>query len=913
MSRVESEPLAAPSGDGRRDAPTSTPHGLKLRRNIEALSSQELADYREAITRMLQTLEGPGSYYIIAGIPGLPGFAVQHRNNLFLPWNRMMLHSFELAVGIFCPVALPWWDWASPNARRRLPAAFIEPAVAGRPNPLYAVDFPPVVSEQGGDEGRRHTYREPADPTQLPTAQEIERVLGLTGFEEFSGALEQLHNRVHGWVGGSLGTVALSAYDPLYWSLQANVDRLWRVWQSRHGTPGLPADAAETVLIPFNARAEETLDIGALGYDYDAGGGVAAQTAGATGASSDRPSAEGGFGFKAYADAFATLIASPLTTPPLTIGIYASWGMGKSSLLGQIAERLEPEKQMDRSGARLGPLARWRARQAEHATPGGSRKPKRVHVVEFNAWDYNASELVWPALVRRTMDCVEANTPQRWWAKYGHRLRRNVRREWERQRGRVLATAVVAVVLCVFAIARLDVSAASISIAAALLGGAGIVGLLGKAVSSPVSGWLGTMLEDTKYGRATDMMHDIRDDLVELGERLGDSTRMLIVIDDLDRCDASKAVEVLQAINLLLNFEGFVVCIGVDARILTAAIETHYSGLLGHAGASGYEYLDKIIQVPFRIPSPTTKHLDEFLRHEVSVDPAFPGESASEVAFEDPRQSMDGSAQSASAGLDAPGDGAPIALKPTPEQDGADDESPFLADERQAFIDVSTYLRPNPRHIKRLINVYRLVRTLAEQAGEQTVLEHRITVIRWLAISAQWPYSSYVMTRRFEQLQAADELDASATRGRLLGWLYEVSIPAIDPDARARLDEDPERLTSLLADTGTDLAPEDFATIQRYTINFNPAVAELPVVAVGSGQAAEPSRHRRSTEPIRVRLPELVDRIDRLTTAEAARLLEVREESVKRAARELSDQGLIELHGAVLSRAAAAGGAHVAQ
>ena len=48
------------------------------------------------------------------------------------------------------------------------------------------------------------------------------------------------------------------------------------------------------------------------------------------------------------------------------------------------------------------------------------------------------------------------------------------------------------------------------------------------------------------------------------------------------------------AINLLLNFDSFIVCLGIDARIITRAVERHYRGLLGPAGASGYEYLDKI-------------------------------------------------------------------------------------------------------------------------------------------------------------------------------------------------------------------------------------------------------------------------------------------------------------------------------
>jgi len=120
-----------------------------------------------------------------------------------------------------------------------------------------------------------------------------------------------------------------------------------------------------------------------------------------------------------------------------------------------------------------------------------------------------------------------------------------------------------------------------------------------------VAQWVTALFTDSDYGRQLGVMEDIRHDLETLEERLHgtDSAgndvvtgRILVLIDDLDRCEPAKAVEVLQAVNLLLNFKSFIVCLGIDARIVTGAVEKHYEGLLGEAGASGYEYLDKIVQ-----------------------------------------------------------------------------------------------------------------------------------------------------------------------------------------------------------------------------------------------------------------------------------------------------------------------------
>jgi len=71
--------------------------------------------------------------------------------------------------------------------------------------------------------------------------------------------------------------------------------------------------------------------------------------------------------------------------------------------------------------------------------------------------------------------------------------------------------------------------------------------------------------------------------------------RIVLYIDDLDRCSAKDVVKVLQAVNLLLTFKLFVVVIGVDGRWLESSLSSHYDKLL----RSPVEYLEKIIQLPF--------------------------------------------------------------------------------------------------------------------------------------------------------------------------------------------------------------------------------------------------------------------------------------------------------------------------
>ncbi len=51
--------------------------------------------------------------------------------------------------------------------------------------------------------------------------------------------------------------------------------------------------------------------------------------------------------------------------------------------------------------------------------------------------------------------------------------------------------------------------------------------------------------------------------------------RIILYIDDLDRCPEKNVVEVLQAVHLLLAFPLFIVVVGVDPRWLLRSLERH--------------------------------------------------------------------------------------------------------------------------------------------------------------------------------------------------------------------------------------------------------------------------------------------------------------------------------------------------
>ena len=63
-------------------------------------------------------------------------------------------------------------------------------------------------------------------------------------------------------------TVPTAAYDPVFWSHHAMIDRLWYIWQISQKGAQPPTDLLSVVLSPFPVTVAQTLDIANLRYEY---------------------------------------------------------------------------------------------------------------------------------------------------------------------------------------------------------------------------------------------------------------------------------------------------------------------------------------------------------------------------------------------------------------------------------------------------------------------------------------------------------------------------------------------------------------------------------------------------------------------------------------------------------------------
>ena len=86
-----------------------------------------------------------------------------------------------------------------------------------------------------------------------------------------------------------------------------------------------------------------------------------------------------------------------------------------------------------------------------------------------------------------------------------------------------------------------------------------------------------------------------------LRAKLRRRVRLMLFVDDLDRCPPNKIIEVLQSLILLTEDTPFLVMLAVDPRVVVSAIETNDSHFFSNECINGFEYMAKIVQVPFAL------------------------------------------------------------------------------------------------------------------------------------------------------------------------------------------------------------------------------------------------------------------------------------------------------------------------
>ncbi|MBW8039032.1 MAG: hypothetical protein FVQ85_03435 [Planctomycetes bacterium] len=198
--------------------------------------------------------------------------------------------------------------------------------------------------------------------------------------------------------------------------------------------------------------------------------------------------------------------------------------------------------------------------------------------------------------------------------------------------------------------------------------------------------------------------------------------RIVLYVDDLDRCTSQRVVEVLQAVHLILGFKLFVVVVAVDSRWILHALREEYSAFGGIDDATvrlgrrwlttPQNYVEKIFQIPFALrPMGDTgyKKLVEKLTEEKERKVVVP--TTPEPTPTPPEPTQPGSTPPQS-----------MQMKHTMEEFEPTIEmkppSANLSKQEAEFMKAMGDLIPSPRAAKRFVNIYRLTLASVDDRGK---------------------------------------------------------------------------------------------------------------------------------------------------------------------------------------------------
>ncbi len=267
---------------------------------------------------------------------------------------------------------------------------------------------------------------------------------------------------------------------------------------------------------------------------------------------------------------------------PLSVGLSGSWGVGKSSMMKLLAKSLR------------------------------ARTDEQFLFVEFNAWLYQGYDDTRAALMEVIARAILA------------------RAEAESGVADDLLEKAKGLVKRVNWFRLASVSASTVAALAVGLPPVGLIGegfsvvknlTDGKVTQSDLEG-AGKAIGSVKdagllKGGKSDApetppkeIQEFRDELKETLEKL--DLRLVVLIDDLDRCLPPTTISTLEAMRLFLFMERTAFIIAADDEMIRRAVKTHF-GTADLTDDLVTNYFDKLIQVPIRVPPLGTQDVRAYL------------------------------------------------------------------------------------------------------------------------------------------------------------------------------------------------------------------------------------------------------------------------------------------------------------
>lgn len=353
---------------------------------------------------------------------------------------------------------------------------------------------------------------------------------------------------------------------------------------------------------------------------------------------------------------------------PCSIGVFGNWGAGKSSLLKLIENDLQASD-------------------------------KDWIVIRFDAWLYQGFDDARAALLEVIV--AELNRQAKGNETLGEKTRKLL--------GRVNGFR----------------AAGLVAEGAALFTGVPTGGMLARGMGA-MTGLADGVQDQKEYAEITEVAKDAKKNISgilkperqntppqqiaafrsEYGEILNELDKPLVVIiDNLDRCLPSNAIQTLEAIRLFLFLENTAFIVAADEEMIRSSVADYFKGA---SDRHQIDYLDKLIQVPIRVPKAGVREIRSYL---------FMLYALLQSLKQDKLDALQAGLQIA---LQQSWNQEPITRQEALALAGESEDSKLatdfeLADRVAPILANSPIIHGNPRIVKRLLNVVKMRSQVAKR------------------------------------------------------------------------------------------------------------------------------------------------------------------------------------------------------
>jgi len=301
----------------------------------------------------------------------------------------------------------------------------------------------------------------------------------------------------------------------------------------------------------------------------------------------DLPTDTDALDFQPYVDTLVDIIKTGST--PLTIGVFGGWGSGKTSLMKMIRKGL-------------------------------LKRRKKYPVAWFDAWKYDKEETLWRAFLLSVLAALRTSITDDQSLGYLENLETSLYHAIDIEK---IGGVTIDLAKMGGAIAK-----GAVQIGLSFIPGGAVLSefvkklqeLGAESLTDDVTGAI--QRERTKiHIEQVRFLEQFQGKFRTLVEEnvIKKRRRLVVFVDDLDRCLPEKAVEVMEAIKLFVDAPGCVFVLGLDHKVIERGVEIRYKEFNKNVDGQsfnpidGARYLEKIIQLPFQIPPVEQADMSDFV------------------------------------------------------------------------------------------------------------------------------------------------------------------------------------------------------------------------------------------------------------------------------------------------------------